>query len=69
MQLGDDNMCFVCGSENPIGLHLPFTLDGDDCVIEFRPAKVHEGWAGVMHAAGLQPLGDVATRGHRQTPR
>ena len=41
VELRDDRMCFVCGSENPIGLHLPFTLDGDDCVIEFAPAKVH----------------------------
>ncbi len=39
MELRDDRMCFVCGSENPIGLHLPFTLDGDDCVLEQEPLQ------------------------------
>jgi acyl-coenzyme A thioesterase PaaI-like protein len=63
VELRDDRMCFVCGSENPIGLHLPFTLDGDDCVIEFAPAKVHEGWGGVMHGGLISTLLDeVMTR-------
>jgi acyl-coenzyme A thioesterase PaaI-like protein len=53
-------MCFVCGSKNPIGLHLPFTLDGDDCVLEFVPAKTHEGWGEVMHGGLIGTLLDEA---------
>ena len=60
MQLRDDRMCFVCGSENPIGMHLPFTVDGDDCVLEFTPGKVHEGWGEVMHGGLIATLLDEA---------
>ncbi|MFQ5810383.1 MAG: PaaI family thioesterase [Armatimonadota bacterium] len=60
MELRDDSMCFVCGSENPIGLRLPFTLDGDDCVLEFVPEKAHEGWGEVMHGGLIGTLLDEA---------
>ncbi len=60
MQLRDDRMCFVCGSENPIGLHLPFVLDGDDCVMEFVPGKAHEGWGEIMHGGLIGTLLDEA---------
>jgi acyl-coenzyme A thioesterase PaaI-like protein len=60
MQLRDDRMCFVCGSENPIGLHLPFTLDGEDCVMGFVPGKMHEGWGGMMHGGLIGTVLDEA---------
>tara|TARA_Y100001934_G_scaffold275513_1_gene370085 strand:- start:6305 stop:6706 length:402 start_codon:yes stop_codon:yes gene_type:complete len=45
----DANHCFVCGQGNPIGLHLHFRLEGDDCVSEFTPGADHCGYDGVTH--------------------
>ena len=45
----DANHCFVCGPNNPIGLKLTFSLDGDECVSEFTPDAVHCGYEGVTH--------------------
>jgi len=27
-------MCFACGKDNPIGLHIDFRVDGDHCTAE-----------------------------------
>ncbi len=43
-------MCFVCGRENPLGLHMHFYVDTDNCVhAEFTPREEHQGFPGVMH--------------------
>ena len=41
--------CFVCGPNNPIGLHIDFHLDGEVCRAEFVPSENHCGWDGVTH--------------------
>lgn len=50
-----DDGCFVCGSTNPIGLHLEFKLDHENkratSELVFRPE--HQGWDNVVHG-GLQ---------------
>ena len=46
----DADNCFVCGSRNPIGLQLNFTIDGNDiCHSQFIPAENHCGYDGVTH--------------------
>ena len=46
----DANNCFVCGTQNPIGLKLNFTIDSDDiCRSQFTPAENHCGYDGVTH--------------------
>ncbi|MCL5036099.1 MAG: PaaI family thioesterase [Chloroflexi bacterium] len=47
----DDNYCFACGKENPIGLKLEFELidDNDGIVTEFTPGREYQGYAGVTH--------------------
>ena len=30
-------MCFACGQDNPIGLKIRFSMDGDVCRAEFTP--------------------------------
>ena len=45
----DANQCFVCGPDNPIGLHLNFEIVDDICVSEFTPAEHHCGYDGVTH--------------------
>ena len=41
--------CFVCGQDNPIGLHVHFRLVADVCVAEFTPGPTHVGYAGLIH--------------------
>lgn len=45
----DARHCFVCGPDNPIGLKISFTLDGDSCLGEFTSAPQHVGFDGVTH--------------------
>lgn len=43
-------MCFVCGQQNPIGLHMCFYADEAGRVVgRFTPQKKHEGYPGIMH--------------------
>ena len=45
----NSKMCFVCGTDNPIGLHLTFWVDGDMVWTEFTPGQEHQGYPGVLH--------------------
>ena len=71
----DANHCFVCGPNNPIGLKLIFSLDGDECVSEFTPDAVHCGYEGVTHGGIIfSTLDDVMAnwlylRGHKAVTR
>jgi acyl-coenzyme A thioesterase PaaI-like protein len=55
-----DNGCFVCGKENPIGLHLNFELDRENhrakSSVTFGPE--HQGWDGVVHGGLLSSVLD-----------
>ncbi len=57
-EFSDDRWCMACGEENPQGLHLKFRFEGDDCVCDFLPKRVHQGWAGVVHGGILATLLD-----------
>ena len=41
--------CFVCGPENPDGLHLVVHRDGTEAVAEYRPRPTHEGYPDRFH--------------------
>jgi acyl-coenzyme A thioesterase PaaI-like protein len=46
--------CFVCGPDNPTGLHVTFEPDGPDgCRARYVPRDEHIGWPGRIHG-GLQ---------------
>lgn len=49
MELADDDMCFVCGQGNSIGLRLAFEFEGDRYVTRFTPSRQHQGYIGVTH--------------------
>ncbi len=52
------NRCFVCGPNNPIGLHVRFHLDGDVCRATFTPGAAHAGYDGLTHGGILFSLLD-----------
>lgn len=49
MEFFYDHMCFGCGRQNPYGLHLQFTLQGEKVVAQFIPEEKHQGYPGIMH--------------------
>lgn len=42
-------MCFACGPENPVGLHIRFALIEGICTGEFRPTANHVGYENTVH--------------------
>jgi acyl-coenzyme A thioesterase PaaI-like protein len=54
------DMCFVCGSKNPVGLKVSFDWDGKVARAEFTPSRSHQGWSGVVHGGIISCLLDEA---------
>lgn len=54
------NRCFVCGPDNPVGLRLRFTRDGEAVTAEFVPREEHVGWEGIVHGGILTAVLDDA---------
>lgn len=57
--------CFGCGSDNPEGLHLAFTIDAADAgnitaTCTFQLTRIHEGAPGYIHGGILATLLDEA---------
>ncbi|MDA8227009.1 MAG: PaaI family thioesterase [Desulfitobacterium hafniense] len=46
---GINSMCFACGPENPYGLKLKFTEEGDTYKTVFTPDKHYQGYPGILH--------------------
>lgn len=44
-----DQMCFACGSQNPIGLKLSFHEDGEQYVTTFVADPTLQGYQGIVH--------------------
>ena len=55
------NMCFACGKENPIGLKIDFTVDGDSCTGEFTGTENHVGWHDTVHGGIIYSALDDVT--------
>lgn len=53
--------CFVCGSENPEGLHVPFVRRPEGgCRAEYHARSTHVGWPEIIHGGLLFTLMDEA---------
>ncbi len=48
-QLPYTRNCFVCGADNPHGLHLRFRREGEQVVADFVPRAHHAGFRGIVH--------------------
>jgi acyl-coenzyme A thioesterase PaaI-like protein len=55
---GSSRMCFVCGRENPVGLHAQFTTDGKRIYCDYTPPDEYQGYPGVVHGGILCALLD-----------
>ncbi|RIV17749.1 PaaI family thioesterase [Alicyclobacillaceae bacterium I2511] len=54
--------CFVCGQENPQGLHIHFSRNGVNGIIaHFQPESWQEGWPGIIHGGLTGTILDEAT--------
>ncbi len=52
-------MCFVCGRDNPIGLHMHVYAEPDGCVYaDYIPREEQQGYPGVMHGGILTAMLD-----------
>jgi acyl-coenzyme A thioesterase PaaI-like protein len=53
--------CYVCGPENPAGLHISFRPDGENGSRATYTAQVeHAGWPGILHGGLTFTLMDEA---------
>ena len=55
-----EGFCFGCGRNNPIGLKLKLTREGDTIRTECTPDKAYQGWPGLLHGGILGTLLDEA---------
>ena len=54
-------MCFACGKDNPIGLQITYTVDGDTCAAEFTPNANHLSWEDTVHGGIIYSALDDVT--------
>ncbi len=58
VKLDVNEMCFVCGKNNPIGLKLAFRFEGENYVTEFEVHPEYQGWKGIVHGGLLATVLD-----------
>ncbi len=65
MGVADDpseRMCFACGPDNPIGLHIEYTVDEHEvCTAEFTPDENHLSWENTVHGGIIYSALDDVT--------
>lgn len=52
--------CFVCGEENPHGMHLKFQADGRRASAKWTPATGRESFQAVIHGGIISAVLDEA---------
>lgn len=55
------NLCFACGEDNPIGLKLRPSFDGEKVTAVFTPGDYHQGWHDITHGGIVYTLLDEVT--------
>ena len=54
----DYQRCFVCGADNPVGLHLHYWQEGNQIVTSFTADERHQGFPGVLHGGLISTILD-----------
>lgn len=60
MEISDNQYCFICGKDNPVGLHLDLVVDREAKCAETKvavPAE-YQGWEGMVHGGIISALLD-----------
>jgi acyl-coenzyme A thioesterase PaaI-like protein len=57
-ELPSSDGCFVCGQDNPSGLHIRFFTDGEVAYGEYVPPDGYQGYEGNLHGGILSTLLD-----------
>ncbi|MBE3037947.1 MAG: PaaI family thioesterase [Chloroflexi bacterium] len=62
----NSRLCFVCGLENPVGLHLNFYEAGPgEVTVNFTPSEHYQGYPGLLHGGIVASvLDEAAGRAH-----
>ncbi len=62
MELSDNNKCFGCGTDNPIGLKLSFSYNPDEGTASATTilSNHFQGWEGIAHGGIITTLLDEA---------
>lgn len=55
---GQEQPCFGCASNHPIGFRLRFVKRGDEVITRFVPSEKYQGPPGVMHGGLVMTLAD-----------
>jgi acyl-coenzyme A thioesterase PaaI-like protein len=50
--------CFACGRQNPIGLKLSFTMENEEYITMFTAGTEHQGYDGMVHGGIVSTLLD-----------
>jgi uncharacterized protein (TIGR00369 family) len=60
MKVGEDNLCIVCGKDNPIGIHAKFDLNREELTSRaiITLDKNFQGWKGMAHGGVISALLD-----------
>ncbi|HEX2951736.1 MAG TPA: PaaI family thioesterase [Armatimonadota bacterium] len=58
MEFNVDHMCFACGKDNPIGLKLTFSHEGDAVTSTFVADNAYQGYEGIIHGGIIATLLD-----------
>ena len=55
----NSDSCFVCGRNNPIGMHMHFYADSDGCVYaDYTPHEDQQSYPGIMHGGLITAMLD-----------
>lgn len=62
LNLVDNDHCFVCGTRNEHGLHIPMkeSVKNNTCTFTWTPGPMFQGYAGIVHGGILSTLMDEA---------
>jgi acyl-coenzyme A thioesterase PaaI-like protein len=55
-----DNFCFVCGKENPKGMHLEFKREDGKVFSRFSLPEYYQGYGGIVHGGIISLILDEA---------
>lgn len=67
MEFVDDNRCFACGQDNPTGLKLRFSWDGDEYYTDFFTEERFQGYSGMLHGGIAATILDEVMARHLTT--